>query len=124
AYRWLPHRHRLARRTRIAHRMHGEDYAPYGRGDGSADRRHGRGADRLRHVQSTVARDRVGAGETARQARRQARFGRAGLMARVTVLYFASLRDAAGVSSEAVESDAADLRALYESLRIRHGFVL
>jgi len=45
-------------------------------------------------------------------------------MARVTVLYFASLRDAARVSSEAIESDAADLRALYESLRVRHGFVL
>lgn len=45
-------------------------------------------------------------------------------MARVTVLYFASLRDAAQVSSEIVDSDAADLRALYESLRVRHGFVL
>ena len=45
-------------------------------------------------------------------------------MARVTVLYFASLRDAAGVSSETIESDATDLRALYESLRARHGFVL
>ncbi len=45
-------------------------------------------------------------------------------MARVTVLYFASLRDAAGVSIESVESDAADLGALYESLRVRHGFPL
>lgn len=45
-------------------------------------------------------------------------------MARITVLYFASLRDAAGVASEAVESQAADLRALYESLRVRHGFAL
>lgn len=44
-------------------------------------------------------------------------------MGRVTVLYFASLRDAAGVSSEIVEADA-DLRALYESMRIRHGFAL
>lgn len=45
-------------------------------------------------------------------------------MARVTVLYFASLRDAAGISSESVESDAADLGALYESLRARYGFAL
>ena len=45
-------------------------------------------------------------------------------MARVTVLYFASLRDAARVSSETVESDAVDLRALYESLQARHGFAL
>lgn len=45
-------------------------------------------------------------------------------MARVTVLYFASLRDAAGVSSETIDSDAVDLRALYESLRVRHGFLL
>ena len=45
-------------------------------------------------------------------------------MARVTVLYFASLRDTAGVASETVESGAADLRALYEELQARHGFVL
>ncbi|MGO1002426.1 MoaD/ThiS family protein [Lysobacter sp. CA196] len=45
-------------------------------------------------------------------------------MSRLTVLYFASLRDAAGVASESVEADAADLRGLYESLRQRHGFVL
>ncbi|TKR32916.1 MoaD/ThiS family protein [Luteimonas gilva] len=45
-------------------------------------------------------------------------------MTRATVLYFASLRDAAGRSAEAVESDAADLRSLYEELRGRHGFVL
>jgi len=44
-------------------------------------------------------------------------------MARVTVLYFASLRDAAGVASEAVESGG-DLRALYDALRERHGFML
>jgi len=44
-------------------------------------------------------------------------------MAKVTVLYFASLRDAAGVSTETVEA-AADLRALYEALRERHGFAL
>lgn len=45
-------------------------------------------------------------------------------MSELTVLYFASLRDAAGVASESVAADAADLRALYESLRERHGFVL
>ena len=45
-------------------------------------------------------------------------------MARVTVLYFASLRDATGVASEAIDSDAADLRALYDELRPRHGFAL
>ena len=44
-------------------------------------------------------------------------------MARVTVLYFASLRDAAGVASETVDADG-DLRALYAALRERHGFVL
>ncbi|MDI9239353.1 molybdopterin converting factor subunit 1 [Lysobacter sp. LF1] len=45
------------------------------------------------------------------------------MMARVTVLYFASLRDAAGVASEAIEADGT-LRAVYESLRARHGFAL
>lgn len=45
-------------------------------------------------------------------------------MSRLTVLYFASLRDAAGVASESVEADNADLRGLYESLRERHGFAL
>ena len=44
-------------------------------------------------------------------------------MAAVTVLYFASLRDAAGMSSETIEA-AGDLRALYEALRERHGFAL
>ena len=44
-------------------------------------------------------------------------------MGQVTVLYFASLRDAAGVASETVEADA-DLRALYGMLRTRHGFAL
>jgi len=43
---------------------------------------------------------------------------------RVQVLYFASLRDAAGVDSEVVDGDAADLRALYEGLRQRHRFAL
>jgi molybdopterin synthase sulfur carrier subunit len=45
-------------------------------------------------------------------------------MTRVTVLYFASLRDAAGVASETVDSSDDDLRALYETLRARHGFAL
>ena len=40
-----------------------------------------------------------------------------------TVLYFASLRDAAGVASEPVDA-VGELGELYESLRARHGFVL
>ena len=43
-------------------------------------------------------------------------------MVKLTVLYFASLRDAAGVASEEVESDAPDLRGLYSELQARHGF--
>jgi sulfur-carrier protein len=45
-------------------------------------------------------------------------------MAQVTVLYFASLRDAAGIASEPVDTDAIDLRALYAELRGRHGFAM
>ena len=45
-------------------------------------------------------------------------------MTRITVLYFASLRDAAGVASEVVDSSDDDLRALYETLSARHGFGL
>ena len=41
----------------------------------------------------------------------------------ITVLYFASLRDAAGVDSEQVNRPDS-LAALYESLRARHGFAL
>ena len=41
----------------------------------------------------------------------------------VTVLYFASLRDAAGVDSEIVDRPAS-LATLYEFLRARHGFAL
>ncbi len=44
-------------------------------------------------------------------------------MALATVLYFASLRDAAGVASEPVDADG-DLRGLYDRLRARHGFAL
>ena len=41
----------------------------------------------------------------------------------VTVLYFASLRDAAGVASETLPLPDS-LPALYESLREKHGFSL
>ncbi|TYT27490.1 MoaD/ThiS family protein [Luteimonas viscosa] len=46
------------------------------------------------------------------------------MMVRVTLLYFASLRDAAGAASETLESDASDLAALYAETRLRHGFAL
>jgi molybdopterin synthase sulfur carrier subunit len=39
----------------------------------------------------------------------------------VTVLYFAALRDAAGVGSESVPTPP-DLATLYAGLRARHGF--
>lgn len=45
-------------------------------------------------------------------------------MAKVTLLYFASLRDAAGVDSETVDTGASGLAALYEEARWRHGFAL
>lgn len=45
-------------------------------------------------------------------------------MNRVTVLYFASLRDAAGTDSETLEAGQADLCALYQDLRVRYGFAL
>lgn len=41
----------------------------------------------------------------------------------VTVLYFASLRDAAGMASESLPLPES-LPALYEALRARHGFAL
>lgn len=44
-------------------------------------------------------------------------------MARVTVLYFASLRDAAGTGRDVLEHDG-DLPALYATLQARHGFAL
>lgn len=44
-------------------------------------------------------------------------------MAAVKVLYFASLRDAAGRDSESVDHDG-DLRSLYLVLQNRHGFAL
>jgi len=45
-------------------------------------------------------------------------------MTTVTVLYFASLRDAAGMEQEICETDAADLAALYAHIAARHGFAL
>ena len=44
-------------------------------------------------------------------------------MAAITVLYFASLRDAAGIDSETLDHDG-DLRALYLRLQAKYGFVL
>lgn len=38
----------------------------------------------------------------------------------VEVLYFASLRDAAGIASEHLDTDAADLTALYAALQVKH----
>jgi molybdopterin synthase sulfur carrier subunit len=40
------------------------------------------------------------------------------------VLYFASLRDRAGMDTEQVNSLALDARALYAELQARHGFTL
>ncbi|QCO68086.1 MoaD/ThiS family protein [Luteimonas yindakuii] len=45
-------------------------------------------------------------------------------MIRLTVLYFASLRDAAGSAQETVDTLAPDLAALYGEMRARHGFLL
>lgn len=42
----------------------------------------------------------------------------------VDVLYFASLRDAAGRERERMERPVDGLAALYEALRARHGFLL
>lgn len=41
---------------------------------------------------------------------------------RLTVLYFAGLRDAAGRAEETVQTDAGNLREVYEHLRDCHGF--
>lgn len=41
----------------------------------------------------------------------------------VTILYFASLRDAAGIGSEVIDRPDS-LLALYHALRARHGFSL
>ena len=42
------------------------------------------------------------------------------MSAHVEVLYFAALRDAAGIASEQIETDAPDLAALYAELQARH----
>jgi sulfur-carrier protein len=44
-------------------------------------------------------------------------------MANYTVLYFASLRDAANIMQENVEHDG-DLRTLYATLQVKYGFAL
>jgi sulfur-carrier protein len=44
-------------------------------------------------------------------------------MATCTILYFASLRDAAGVERESVDHSG-DLRMLYLQLQAKHGFAL
>lgn len=46
------------------------------------------------------------------------------MTAHVTVLYFASLRDTAGMGSESFDTAAPDLRVLYLELRARYGFEL
>lgn len=40
----------------------------------------------------------------------------------VRVLYFASLRDAAGSEAETLEVEGGDLAALYDACAARHGF--
>lgn len=45
-------------------------------------------------------------------------------MSRVTLLYFASLRDATGCASEAVEVDSPLLSSVYECQRSRYGFAM
>jgi molybdopterin synthase sulfur carrier subunit len=45
-------------------------------------------------------------------------------MTRVKVLYFASLRDAARVPGETIETEARTLASFYDELRIRHQFTL
>ncbi len=44
-------------------------------------------------------------------------------MAAIIVLYFASLRDAAGCDSERIDHDD-DLRSLYLMMQAKHGFAL
>lgn len=43
-------------------------------------------------------------------------------MTTVTLLYFASLRERAGIASEAITTDAADLAGVYDEAQARHGF--
>lgn len=39
---------------------------------------------------------------------------------KLTVLYFAALRDASGTASESIETDALSLRAVYEQVQALH----
>jgi molybdopterin synthase sulfur carrier subunit len=43
---------------------------------------------------------------------------------RVRLLYFASLRDAAGCEAEDVDVAAGSLAELYDAARVRHGFAM
>lgn len=45
-------------------------------------------------------------------------------MIRVTITWYAKLRDERGLAEETVETAAADLGALYDELRARHGLSL
>lgn len=47
-----------------------------------------------------------------------------GITVRVTVQYFALLREQRGLDEESLETDAADPGALYAELRRAHGFSL
>lgn len=42
----------------------------------------------------------------------------------VKLLYFASLRDAAGIAEETLQTESTDLRDLYKDCRSRYGFAL
>mgnify|MGYP001351600282 CR=1 FL=1 len=43
-------------------------------------------------------------------------------MATVTLLYFASLRERAGLAREVIVTSAADLAGVYDDVQARHGF--
>jgi sulfur-carrier protein len=45
-------------------------------------------------------------------------------MTTVTLQYYAQLREQAGVSGEQLHTAAVSLRALYDELCVRHGFLL
>jgi len=45
-------------------------------------------------------------------------------MTRITLQYYAQLREQAGTSSEQLTTSAGTLRELYDELRQRHGFLL
>ena len=48
----------------------------------------------------------------------------AGMSLRVEILYFAALRDVAGIASEYLETDAPHLSALYAAVQARHALPL